>query len=381
MTNSEKEIFLELLQASVWEREPNLSLFQGEWHWEVLFRAFMKHDLLGIVADTIIKLPDMLKPSMEMMTYLYNYLGNLLQGHYKLNNKLAEILPHLEAVGCHPVLLKGQGLSVLYPKQCLRDCGDLDIYVGQDKMEDAKNVINSLATKEEVGKATEHCHEYHIELSDITIELHRAPGHTPNNRYLDKYLTTASSFLQPESLENVMLPIGSDKSVKVEVPPVDFNVWYVFNHLVSHFCKAGVGYRLFCDWLIVIREFNRRGTLTHDQLKSILESIGLLRAWQILGGILVYKLGLPEKEFPLFNEHMARKSLGFVSDEIMGGSRFFFASLSELQSPRNPVKHLLFMMHYYFLMSRPHFVLTPITPYTIYCKYLTVGVWAYLFKK
>jgi len=419
MNRREKEIYLELLRAALWEREVDISVFIGEWKWKVLLNAFRKHDLLGVVANVIILLPEKVKPSMQEMALVYNYLGSLIQSHRQLNRRLDDIMPRLKAVGCQPALLKGQGLSVLYPKTCVRACGDLDIYVGEDKLKDAIKVVNSMATPEELAHAKEHDTErhYQIVIDGIIYEIHPTVGEAGNGRYEKEFESVAKQYLDTLKYEVVSLPVSAEEKVDIEVLALEFNVWYVFNHLVDHLCDSGVGYRQFCDWMMVVRKFGifrnsgslefwnsgslefgnsgireggnsgvrelggaenpeiRKSRDPEIHLSQTLRKVGLLRAWKILGGILVYQLGLPKEEFPLFDERLAKKSQGFIVDDMLDGARFRFAPLEEMRDKQgHGIKHLLYNMHFYYYISRPQYVLSPLAPYITCAKYLFGGL-------
>lgn len=425
MNRTEQAIYLELLRASLWERTPNHIVFHGDWSWTPILEAFINNDLLGIVANTIALLPtsdvsgSLTKQEQQREDLLYRYLGSLIKSHHLLNSRLRDIMPQLESADCHPVLLKGQGLSVHYPKTSLRSCGDLDIYVGEKNMDKAKAIINAMATKEEIEQAEDSSHHYHIKLNGITYEIHRYPGEAGNKKYQDAYIALSTPRLQPEHCEQVDLTVGSDK-IQIRVPSLNFNVWYIFNHIVTHFCEGGVGYRQFCDWFIVIRDWNKRNrkeeqaqaSIINDNLqlnnensctqsripssgvfrgatstlpcipcskeeqhlKEILQSIGLLRAWQILGGILIYQLGLPKEEFPLFNARMAKKSQGFILEEIMGGNRFRFASIEGLGQQYHGIRHIIYNLRFYYYMSRSLYIFSPWAPYKSMWNWLTNGL-------
>lgn len=375
MNSTEKDIYLELIRAALWERPVDMAVFRGKWRWSVLLEAFKKHDLLGVVANVVILLPEEVKPSVVEMGQVYNYLGSLIQSHRQLNKRLAEVMPKLEAVGCQPLLLKGQGLSSLYPKTCVRACGDLDIYVGDEKMAEAKAVVNEMASPEEVEAAKEHDIErhYQIIINDIVYEIHPSVGEAGNKCYEKEYESLANQYLELFGYEQVSLPISADDNIEVKVLPLAFNVWYVFNHLVDHLCDAGVGLRQFCDWMMVVRKF-RSSEFSEFHLEETLKAVGLLRAWKILGGILVYQLGLPKEEFPLFDERMAKKSQGFLVDDILNGGRFRFGTIEEIQAqaPKG-WKHIWSNLHFYYYISRPRFVLSPWAPYVRWWKFV-VGV-------
>ncbi len=329
MNKQEQIIFFEILTSALWEREPDLSVFCGEWSWRNIVATFDGHALLGVVANTIQSLPDEYLPDAQVQHYMIMKVANLMQTHLQHNQAIVNMFDEFESAGCSPVLLKGQGLATLYPKGCVRSSGDVDMYVDPARYDVAKRIISAYADEDEVRYAVDHeyVRHYKITTSDgVIFEVHHHAGEAANVLYHRAYLRIGARCLLPENTATATLQLP-DGEAEVRVPDVKCNVWHNFNHLVLHFEGAGIGLRQFCDWLLVLRQYVRQATEEDDmQLRKTLKQIGMMRAWQILGGILVYQLGFPEKEYPFFSEEMALKSQGQVLDEIACGGNFRFMS-------------------------------------------------------
>lgn len=371
MNRQEQTIFFELLRAALWEREVDLRVFQGEWSWERLLLSFQSHALVGVVAHTILNLPADYQPDVRQQQFIIQTVASLVQTHQQLNQATCEMMSLLEDAGCSPILLKGQGLTAYYPKHCLRTCGDIDIYVGPDKMQLALDTIGKKAQKEgwKISDVHETNHHYQFSLNGMIYEIHRYPGIAGNLHYRHEFQQVALPRLQPAltQFENLQTPVGS---IAVRVPSPQFNSWYIFNHLLQHYREGGVGIRQFCDWLLVLRSMDT--TETGDlasHLSEILSQIGLKRAWIILGGILVYQLGLPSDAFPLFDASMATRSQGHILQEIVEGHNFRFRSATEgyKQLPHG-IRRIWSGMKEVYLIARPLTVISPLYPlsYMIY---------------
>lgn len=372
MTKQEQTIFFELLRAALWEREADPHVFQGDWSWHQLLQSFQDHAVLGIVAHTILNLPPEYQPDIQQQSQIFQTVASLVQTHQTLNQAAGEMMALLQAAGCTPVLLKGQGLVKYYPKNCLRSCGDIDIYVGPDQMQRAVEAITS-KVQAEVGEITDpHEMDHHLQftLHDIVYEIHRYPGIAGNLHYKHEYQQTAQPYLQPAQTEFVNLETPSG-SVSVCVPTSQFNSWYIFNHLLQHYREGGVGIRQFCDWLQVLRSVEDAEASSNlaSSLSTILAQLGLQRAWQILGGILVHQLGLPAEKFPLYDESKAKQSQGHVLQEIILGHNFRFHSATDgyKQIPHG-IHRIWSGMKEVYLIARPLSVISPLYPlsYMIY---------------
>jgi hypothetical protein len=63
-----------------------------------------------------------------------------------LNNALIAVVQELREYGIDPVLLKGQGIAKYYPVPELRQCGDIDIYVGENHFAKTCEVIGTMSS-------------------------------------------------------------------------------------------------------------------------------------------------------------------------------------------------------------------------------------------
>ena len=57
--------------------------------------------------------------------------------HLTLNRYLVRLVAFFEQNGIKTVLLKGAGVAANYPEPVLRECGDIDLYVGPEQYEKA----------------------------------------------------------------------------------------------------------------------------------------------------------------------------------------------------------------------------------------------------
>jgi hypothetical protein len=90
----------------------------------------------------------------------------------------------------------------------------------------------------------------------------------------------------------------------VKTPSVNFNVFYIFNHLWHHFIADGVGLRQICDLCVLLHRFH--GQIDYNYLRNVLERMGLMKQWKIFGSIAVDKLGLPVEEYPFYDKKYSR---------------------------------------------------------------------------
>lgn len=357
MSPSEQHIFFELLRASIWQREADLSYFHdSSWSWSPILRALDSHSLLALAAGAIMtvnyRLPasQQLNPSQSME--LMKYCATVAQTHFDLNNAVIKSFAKLQDAGCHPLLLKGQGLATLYPIRNTRSCGDIDVYVGLGEYEKACSVIKQMINNPEAeANAEEEFHHYEIHDGDVIYEIHRYPSVAGNPRYQEKYYKLSSEYLKPDLHDCVNI-----ETVSIPVPVLQYNVLYVFNHLCQHLWEGGVGVRQFIDWMLLLNSAINGRTSSFDlsTLQSNLKAVGLYRAWRILGGILVYQLGFPKDLFPFWDEVLASKSQGYYIDELLGGCSFgTMSGQDNSYKMRTGIQRKIEALKHFYFLCRP----------------------------
>lgn len=218
-------------------------------------------------------------------------IGKYMRQHLRLNQDLATVFTHLQRNGLHPVLLKGQGCASYYPNPYLRATGDLDIWIGQEKYEKAKEVLKEL----DIEIKKEDVKHLDVKIGNTTIELHRLGHrflHPIHAEYFNK-LTEGSIGCNRNMLQHI-----SCYSCIIDIPPIDYNALYVFMHLWFHFSDYGIGLRQFVDLAFILHKDSH--AINHAKLEKQLRNLGRLKAWRIVGCLLVNVFGLPSEKFPLY---------------------------------------------------------------------------------
>ena len=235
--------------------------------------------------------------------------SNLL--HYqRLNAVLISIVLELRKHGIDPVLLKGQGISKCYPIPELRQCGDIDIYVGQENFAKACEVIGEMSTPEDHQGDIASLKHFHTKIGSVFIEIHRFTDVYYPRRYDLKYQKISDA-----GMHSNLVPMDF-VGAEVLTPSIDFNVFFIFNHFWHHFISDGVGLRQICDWVRLLHV--NYGKIDLDYLYNVLHELKLKKEWQVFGYIAVNTLGLPAEEMPFYDakyEKIASKLLNLIIRE------------------------------------------------------------------
>ncbi len=308
MTETGKNL-LTLVRGALWGTTPVL---QGPADWDAILKLASQQTVLGIAASAIQKLPADRQPGKERIAKLQAALFRIISAHPFLNNRLSETVSLLNRNNIHNVLLKGEGLALNYPDPSLRQCGDIDLYIGPDKCRQAYQVITETFSLEQ--HFSENAKHYELNCKGAILELHKiadlVPGFFANRRY-QRWTV--------ENLTGTNLRKEEFAGTTVNLPPYNFDAIYILNHIWHHFVAGGIGLRQICDWALYLHKFHNKIDLT--LLESDLKSFGLWRVWQIFGELAVSHLGLSEDECPLYRGGY-RKEADILIDIILMEGNF-----------------------------------------------------------
>ena len=216
--------------------------------------------------------------------------------HVQINRCIAKVVTALREGGVEPVLLKGQGVAQNYLQPLLRECGDIDLYVGQEQFEKTCEIINGLATEKDLSEAKTNDLHYELPLGKMYLEIHRVSDKMHYDKADEIYQALADKGLSKD-LVTINL-----EGVPVRTPSNDFNAFYLFCHMQRHFLLGGIGMRQMCDWTRFLH--THAGKIDPTFFESTLDALKLLTVWNMFASIAVDYLGLPTEEMPLYQPGM-----------------------------------------------------------------------------
>ena len=196
--NLERERFLALLRAGLWNKPTDLPSSDKPIHWANIMSMATRQTVIGLVANAIAQLPEAEKPDQQRIAQLQALLVRNHQAHQRLNRQLVETVSLLRENDLRPILLKGQGIAQLYSNPFLRQCGDIDLYIGPEDFEKARELIEQHYGKD--PKNHESVKHYHAHYQGLSIELHRIAERLANPIYNNRFqawtLPTGQSDIQ-----------------------------------------------------------------------------------------------------------------------------------------------------------------------------------------
>lgn len=304
MNQIEQDIFFSLLRISLWNREKDKLylcelLERNDFSWNAILKALEDHALLGVVADAILSLSQLIQLE-QQKNHILQYVANSQQIHFLTQKAIVTVFSKLEDAGCNPILLKGEGLAQIYPPRSIRACGDVDVYVGTKDFDKAISCLNSMCEAIDINQAEYSKHDYSIKYKGILFEIHFKPGYASVEKAEQRFQELANYWLVPEKCQTINI-LGK----QILIPAAQYNILYVFEHLSRHFRNTELGIRQFLDWALLLEKTNFQEPI----LKKNLEELFVLKAWKRLGGVLQEGLGMEKIPFIEANDIKLSKDL------------------------------------------------------------------------
>ncbi len=334
-----REQLLELMRSSLWGTSPSPQLFEGEVDWSALLLEAKKQSILAPIYSQMESLQS--RPSKQVMMRLHTLTTLNRKSLLQALQALDKITKRLRAAGIErPVLLKGVGVSMNYLDPGVRQCGDIDLYVGKEHYDLACEVAaswdESITSRD--SKSRKHF-EFHFD--GIPIELHRiAVSSSSTARHSSKFDAWCTAQLEGEELRHETI-----SGVEVYLPPYNFDAIYIFYHAWNHFCSFGISFRQISDWCRYLTKYHDQ--IDHKEVCEKLEYFGLTNPWGFFGALATEHMGLEQKMLisfdPAKNWHTEK-----VAERVWQGGNFGYHSKAHSSSRnilRRKTQNFLALFH------------------------------------
>ncbi|MDE6267475.1 MAG: nucleotidyltransferase family protein [Muribaculaceae bacterium] len=354
-----------LVRASLWQVPADTVPFEDNAaDWDAIGSLSLKQTVAILAIEGAMTLPPELQPPKEWMRKAWGYMERNRRTHVLVDGCTAEAFRRLKEGGICPVLLKGQGYARYYAKPTLRQCGDVDIYVGEDDFLRAYELSREAGWEEKREFKAEAKH-YECLLRDVAIELHQRAGELPWSGGDNRFRRWSRDELgKGETSVNIDgEEIGTGTAL--------FNMILVLMHLYLHFLSGGIGLRQICDWTMIMHA--HYGSVDLRELDARLREFGLRDAWRLFAPIAVEKLGLPEEECPLYSAKLRKRAEKVLSLVMKEGN---FGKYSDYGTKR-PEGYLRGKLYSFGVLTRRMLTRVPAAPIgslRYYCNYVVKGV-------
>lgn len=278
----EFEYLLYLLGCAVAEKKARAPQYAVDWNH--LFELAKEQTVYPLVLYVLKRQPELYGE--EHKDWVKRELRVLLLSEMLRREVSADLLKTLEASGMVPVVLKGYGLSCLYPEPTARQSADLDIYVGQKDEKKAQEVLRLYGVQ--IKERAEGAQEASCYFEPVGhIELHAwLMGKEDRTAWMGD---NPSGITQP--FKKVVLENGDD----IYTLGDDDNMLFLSLHFMKHFVKYGANLRNLLDVVLFYRYYAQR----YDTTK-FWQKMKELRFDRLVRGMIsagIWFCFLPEEDF------------------------------------------------------------------------------------
>ena len=251
--------------------------------WSAVFALAGQQKLTPLLFEAARKAPAAAENAALFAAVKQQVIGQVL--HQTLRAaEFAALYGDLRAAGLHPVVVKGQMCSRLYPLQDHRISADDDLYIPEAEFPacHARLLANGLTTDtpaDELAAADEV--SYTKEGSPLYIELHRHLFDSSEDAHDD--LNRFFADLHPVEIDGFLA-----------MPPHE-HLLYLILHAYKHFVRSGIGLRQFCDIGLWARAYHDQidWLRLHDQCRTVHAATFAAAAFCIAANDLGIELDLP----------------------------------------------------------------------------------------
>ena len=227
--------------------------------WPAVFTLANQQKLLPILFETVRKMPAAEENAAVFAVTKQQVIGQVLNQTVR-SAEFADLYRKLRKAGLHPIVVKGQLCSRLYPLKDHRISADDDLYIPDAEFMTCHEQLlaNGLTTDtpaDELSTADEV--SYTKKDSPLYIELHRHLFDSTEDAH--------------DELNHFFVDINPVEIDGFLAMPPHEHLLYLILHAYKHFVRSGIGLRQFCDIGLWARAYHDEidWQILHDQCASV----------------------------------------------------------------------------------------------------------------
>lgn len=346
-----QEQFFSLVRSGLWNKPADQNLFNDNTNWNEIYEISKQQALLGIVLDGIETLPLNLRPGRSLYLKWCADVLYIEDNNAILNQRIGELVDILRKENIEPIILKGQGVARAYPNPFHRQSGDIDFYIGKNNFDRVNEILDLEGFKQHETNAKHSCYNWR----DVIVENHRILIQTApfiNNRIqkiIDDWHSKGNYYKY--NLEGK----------EISLPPLEFDIVYVLQHIVKHLLRQGIGLRQLCDWALLLNYCD--GKIDKNIVIKLLKEFKLKRAAKIFGFIVTQYLGLPRENLILDYTSSDEKIGKQILVNIMNDGNFGTFNINKKNRPTGYWKRKL---HSFRIALRKNLDSWKVVPYEVF---------------
>lgn len=268
---------------------PALFLNLSDKDWYKLMQFVNQQSIIGLCLDAFDKLQKygfLQQRNLRML-----WIGNVMvleKLYDKQKVTIKKLSTHFSDYGLKMMLMKGYGLSRLYPIPAHRGVGDLDVYFC-GKGQYADTLIKEMGIEVKQNEEKHSVYDYdgvHVENHASIICEQEHPS-----------LFNVEEFLKKELNENSSL----DMETGCWLPSTMFNIVFLPLHFAGHFVYGGANLRQIIDYALVVRNAKKNkdfNQIDWNTVKKLAVNGGYFKFLCCLNSICIEYIGISAECFP-----------------------------------------------------------------------------------
>lgn len=284
-----KNIFFSLLRYSLNSESKDaaaLSSLSKE-DWGEMMKMAGQHSVLGLCLDAFdgLRANGVSVPREILMRWIGGVI-NLEKVYRHHKQSIRELALFFSQHCLRMVLMKGYGLSKIYPVAAHRGGGDLDVYFcGEGERADELIMKKGFEVKQNEEKHSVY------DFRGVHVENHASVICEQEHYSLLK----VEKFLKNDLNENIQI----DADTGCYLPSVMFNIVFLPLHFAGHFVYGGANLRQVVDYALVVRNASLKNEyIDWEKVKELAVEGGFYDFLCYLNGICVDYIGISANCFP-----------------------------------------------------------------------------------
>lgn len=300
-----QKAFFELLRAGLWADIESTDMrnqgFTELEDWGKVYQLAEEQSVIGVVLAGIesFKFQDLsFNIPQELLLQWIGEVQMLEQQNKEMNHFIGVLVDKMRNAGIYTLLVKGQGIAQCYDKPLWRNCGDVDFFLSEENLKNAKGFLIPLA--ESVDEENRYERHLGMTIDSWVVELHGSL-----RCGLSRNIDRALDQIKDDTFHGGNVRSWLNGKTQVFLLNVNNDAIYVFTHFLNHFYKGGVGIRQVCDWCRLLWKYRDKVDIT--LLEKRLRQMGLMSEWKAFGAFAVDYLGMPAEAMTLYSADMKWK--------------------------------------------------------------------------
>ena len=259
--------------------------------WSQIHRLMIAHAVSAFVGDRVLLLAKEALPDRPLRLTIFSEIELTRRGNKYLVKALGRLSALYEAHDLPFVLLKGLGLGLFYPDPTLRTGGDLDtLFYRPGDYERANALLASEGYYLHDDSEVRYGHTA-FSYERTIVENHARAVFFDYKRYNDFF-----DNLVREAAEHKRFISISYEGHTFQTLPHELNIVYTFIHMFFHWLHWGVGFRQYCDWILLMTHLREK--VDTQEIERIARALDILYPMQLFAQAAELYLQVSPEVFP-----------------------------------------------------------------------------------